>query len=86
MNSDRAPEWIAIDIVAQSYGVDIEWLLQAADLGVLHGIEQRGDRLHIAATEMDRIAAAVRWHRHLEVDLETIAILLVQGARAQPSV
>lgn len=77
MTTDREPEWIAIEIVAQCYGVDIAWLMRVAELGVLHRVEHHGDRLQIAAAEMDRIAAVVRWHRHLDVDLETVAVMLM---------
>ena len=77
------PRWIAIEVVARCYDVEIDWLLLVVDSGVLLGVQLRDNQLRIAEGELDRIAAAVRWHRHLALEMETVTAMLLQD-RAPP--
>src|SRR5690606_22246564 len=73
--------WIAFEAVARIYRVDVEWLLRAEDLGVLPNVERRAGTALLPADDLDRVAAAVRWHRHFGVDLDVIAALLSEVPR-----
>ncbi|HLU38408.1 MAG TPA: hypothetical protein VK081_03430 [Planctomycetota bacterium] len=73
--------WIAFEAVARIYRVDVEWLLRAEDLGVLPNVERRAGTALLPADDLDRVAAAVRWHLHFGVDLDVIAALLSEVPR-----
>lgn len=69
-------EWLSLGVVMQLYGVDLDWLQQAAQLGVLRSLQRHADAWQIAAAELDRVATAVRWNRHLGLELEVVAVLI----------
>lgn len=73
MNAQPSP-WIAITVVAQIYGVETDWLVRIEEMGLVR-VERRQAVALLASADLDRIAAAVRWNRHLGIDLETVAAM-----------
>jgi hypothetical protein len=71
------PRWISVEAVARCYDVELDWLLLVVDSGALRGVQQRDNQLRIAENELDRIAAAVRWHRHLALEMEVVTAMLL---------
>jgi hypothetical protein len=69
-------QWVAVHVVAQIYGVDVDWLRRAEQLGVVRAVAHRDSDWLLAVSELDRIATAVRWNRHFGVDLETVAVMV----------
>jgi hypothetical protein len=77
MNAPRPIEWLTLEVVARDYGVAVEWILRVEAVGVLR-VERTAGTVRIAASELDRLAAAMRWHLHFGMDLEVVAALLVE--------
>jgi len=71
-----AVEWLSVEVVARDYGVHVEWILRVEALGVLRHVERQSGGLRIATSDLDRLAAIVRWHLRLGLDLESAALLL----------
>lgn len=78
MNEPAYVEWLAVEVVAKDYGVEVEWILRVEALGVLRQVDRRAGVVRIASSELDRLAAAVRWHLRLGMELELVAALLAE--------
>ncbi|MEZ5963536.1 MAG: hypothetical protein R3F56_06790 [Planctomycetota bacterium] len=81
MSASPPPQWLSIEVVARTYGVEVEWILRVQSLGVLRRAEADAGRLRIAVSELDRLAQLIRWYR-LGVDLELAVALLADDPRA----
>jgi len=67
--------WLRIEDVAACYEVEVAWVREVRDAGLLEVQEQGGAEL-VPALALDRLAEIVRWGRTLGLDLGTIASLL----------
>lgn len=68
--------FITLAGAAECYRVEVAWIEGVYATGLLGPGERVGDAIAIAAVELDRLAAILRWHRHHGLDLETVATLL----------
>ena len=75
--SPEPAEWLSIEVVAMTYSVDVDWILRVEALGALRHSERKAGAVRIAASDLDRIAAVVRWHLRLGLELETAVALLL---------
>lgn len=75
MSPSPTPRWLTLEVVARTYGVEVEWILRVQSLGALRQTEQQAGGLRIAASELDRLARLVRWVR-LGLDLDLAVALL----------
>ncbi len=80
MNSGRI-EWrgeiyFTLEAAAECFRVDVHWIEEVFASGALGPGERIGDRIVVSDAELDRLATAVRWHRHYELDLLVVIALL----------
>ena len=64
---------LTLAAVAECYRVDVTWLEQVFDLGLLGRGARTGSVTVIPARQLDRVARIVRLHFHHGVDLPGIA-------------
>ena len=66
---------LTLQVVAECYRVEVVWLRDAFEIGLLEGRREKGD-IVIAAGMMDRVAEIVRLHVYHRLDLQAITLLL----------
>lgn len=71
--------YLSVETVAEVYRVEVVWLREVLDAGLLAGGVASQPTLCIAATRLDHVATIVRLHRALGLDLDAIRLLL-EGA------
>ncbi len=71
----RGELYLELESVAATYAVDVGWLREAYDLGLLGEGERLERSIAIPAARLDRVAAVLRFH-HLGLELEAIALWL----------
>ncbi len=80
MNSEviriRGTTYIALDVVARCYQIEMSWVVEAHELGLLGAGERVGDRLCVETVMLGRLARILRLHRQLGLNLMGIATLL----------
>lgn len=69
---------LSLRTVAQVYNVQVDWLEEVFELGLLGSGEHVGGGVTVAATQLDRVARIVRLHFYDGVNLESIGVLLRQ--------
>lgn len=72
----RGETFVTLTAVAESFHVQVTWLRDVHDAGLLGPAERVGDELAIPASALDRVALVQRLHRHYGLDLEVIAVVL----------
>lgn len=68
--------YLSLEVVAEVYELQVTWLREAYELGMLGVGACSGSTVCIAAVQMDRLSTIVRLHRVLGLDLETIELSL----------
>lgn len=71
--------YLSVETVAEVYRVEVVWLREVLDAGLLAGGVASQPTLCIAAARLDHVATIVRLHRALGLDLDAIRLLL-EGA------
>lgn len=66
--------FVTIEAAAECYRVEARWIEQVWAEGLLAGERVEG-ALALPATELDRLAAILRWHRHHGLDLDAVRAL-----------
>ena len=66
---------LSLQVVAECYRVEVVWLRDAFEIGLLEGRREK-DEIVIAAGMMDRVAEIVRLHVYYRLDLQAISLLL----------
>ena len=66
----------SFEAAAECYRVEVAWIERVVAAGVLGPGERTGERVALVATDLDRLARILRWHRHHGLDLETVLALL----------
>lgn len=74
----RDQVFVTLESAAECYRVELRWVEEVYASGGLGLGERVGGSTAIAASELDRLAAVLRWHRHYGLDLET-ALALLEG-------
>lgn len=69
----RDEQYLRLETVAELYRVRVLWLREVADSGLLGPCERGDDGPLIAIVQLDRVAAIVRLHVHLGLDLTQLA-------------
>lgn len=69
---------LSLRTVARCYDVQVTWLEEVFELGLLGSGESVADGIVVAATQLDQVARIVRLHFYDGVNLEGIAVLLRQ--------
>ncbi|MCB9899527.1 MAG: hypothetical protein H6825_16090 [Planctomycetes bacterium] len=68
--------FVTLDAVAHCYEVEVAWLLEVHEHGLLGRTAHAGDALVLAVDALDRLARVLRLHRQLGLDLAGIALIL----------
>ena len=68
---------LTLQAVAECYRVEVAWLQDAYDLGMLGRGRRQGETIVIAARMLDRVAEIVRLHVYYSLDLNAIVPMLV---------
>jgi hypothetical protein len=75
----RGELYLSLEAVAVIYAVDVLWLREVVDARLLgDGVESEPVPC-IAAVRLDRVAAVVRLHRVLGLDVEAIRLAMEDG-------
>ena len=72
----RGEVFVTLESAAECYQVEARWVEEVYEYGLLGAGERVGSALAVRARELDRLAAILRWHRHLGLELEAILPLL----------
>lgn len=72
----RGELFVTLESAAACYQVELRWVEEVYDLGLLGPGERVGSALAVRASELDHLAAALRWHRHHGLALESVLALL----------
>lgn len=73
---DREDVLVTIETVAEWYRVEARWIEEVHAEGLLEHVERVGGSIVFSASELDRLARVLRWHRHHGLDLGTVLALL----------
>lgn len=68
--------FLSVETVAEIYRVEVVWLREVVDAGLLGGDVRSRPVACIAAVRMDHVATIVRLHRVLGLDVEAIRLAL----------
>jgi hypothetical protein len=74
----RGELFVTLETAAECYHVEARWLEEVHSRGLLARAERVTGSLAFPAAELDRLAAILRWHRHLGLDLDTVTALLAE--------
>ena len=72
--------YLSIETVAEVYRVEVVWLREVVDAGLLGTGVALGPPHAIAAVRMDRVATIVRMHRALGLGVDAIRLALADAA------
>ncbi len=75
--------FLSLEIVAEVYRVEVVWLRQVIDAGLLSGGAVREPAPAIAALRMDHVATIVRLFHALGLDLDAIRDALDESESAE---
>lgn len=67
--------FVTVEVAAECYHVEVRWLEDVCARGYLCRLERIGGALALPVSELDRLAALLRWHRHHGLDLDTVVAL-----------
>jgi hypothetical protein len=71
----RGELWVTLEAAADCYEVEVTWVREVYELGLLGPGEQVGSSTAIAAMELDHLARALRLHRQQGLELTAIVAL-----------
>ena len=72
----RGETFLTIELVAECYEVEVAWVREVYDLGVLGPGIPLEDTIAIQAAMLDRVASALRLCRHHAVELDLLPLLM----------
>jgi len=72
----RGEVFVTLESAAECYHVEASWIERVYSHGLLGPGERIGGSIAVPASELDRLAAVLRWHLHYGLDLEAVAALL----------
>lgn len=68
--------FLDLEIVAECYQVQVDWLTEVYDLGLLGRGERVEAHIAIPVIRLDRVARIIRLHFHYGYDLSSLELLL----------
>jgi hypothetical protein len=72
----RGELFVTLETAAECYQVETRWIEEVYSHGLLGRGERVGSSLAVPVSELDRLAAVLRWHRHHGLDLDAVLALL----------
>jgi len=72
----RGELFVTLEGAAECYHVEARWIEEIQRQGYLGPVERVGRSLAFPVTGLDRLAAILRWNRHLGLDLDAVTALL----------
>jgi len=75
--------YLAVETVAEIYRIEVIWLREAVDSGLIGSGVESQPRLCIAAARLDHVATIVRLHQMLGLDVEAIRDALEDAGSLQ---
>lgn len=72
----RGELFVTLEGAAECYQVELRWIEEVYRRGGLGRAERVGASLALPVTELDRLAAILRWHRYYGLDLEAALAFL----------
>lgn len=76
----RGESYLTLEVAAECYQLEVSWVRQVYDLGLLGPGERTGEGLAIPAPMLDRLARVIHLARHLDIELDLVTLLLEQDA------
>jgi hypothetical protein len=73
----RGELFVTLESAAECYRVETRWIEEVYAEGLLGHGERVGGSIAVRAAELDRLAAILRWHRHLGLELDAVRALFV---------
>lgn len=73
---DREELLVTLETAANWYRVEARWIEEVHAEGLLQRVERVGGSFVLPASELDRLARVLRWHRQFGLDLGTVLALL----------
>lgn len=77
----RGEAFLTLETVAECYCVEVHWLEEVYDLGLLGSGETVEGSTAIEASMLDRVGTILRLHRQLGVDIAGMALVLDEFER-----
>lgn len=77
----RGETYLTLETAARCYSLEVSWVRQVYELGLLGEGEPSGGDIAIPAPMLDRLARVVHLARHLGVELELVSLLLEEPPR-----
>jgi hypothetical protein len=68
--------YLSLETYAEIYSIEVHWLRDVYDHGLLGSGVNSGSLVCVATTQMDRVATIVRLHEGYGLDVETIYLVL----------
>jgi hypothetical protein len=65
--------YLRVDLVAAWYEVEVAWIEQAQEWGLIARLRRHESALWIPVDELDHLARTVALHRHYALEIEAIA-------------
>ena len=70
--------FVTLETAAECYHVEERWIEQVCRHGALGPARRVGGSLAMPVSELDRLAAILRWNRHHGLELEAVVALLAE--------
>jgi len=71
----RGQAFVTLEGAAECYRVEARWLEEVYAEGLLGRGERVAGSIAVPVSELDRLAAILRWHRYHGLDLDALSVL-----------
>ncbi len=68
--------WVTVETVARCYTVQVEWVQQVVELGLVGRCEEREGSVTMPAAQLERVAKIVQLHFYQGLELSVVSVLL----------
>lgn len=76
MSERTSRRWVALTVVAETFEVDVAWLEEVVEIGLLGEVDRSGAVPAIEVTMLDRVARIHGLHAYQGLDLAALALWL----------
>ena len=74
--------YVTIEAAAHCYRVDVAFIEAVVTIGLIGPCTTHDALRALRLVELDRLAAIVRWHRHVGLDLDAVLALYAEPPRS----